>query len=127
MTDDERAIRELVETWFAASKAGDHAAVLDLIAEDAIFMVPGQPPFGKQTFAEALEGMKGYKSEGASDIQELQVLGAFAFLRNHIAFTITPPGAPPITRSGYTLTIFRKEADGRWRLARDANLLTAEK
>jgi len=30
-------------------------------------------------------------------------------------------------RSGYTLTILRKEADGKWRLARDANLLTEEK
>jgi len=29
--------------------------------------------------------------------------------------------------SGYTLSIFRKGEDGRWRLARDANLLTAEK
>jgi ketosteroid isomerase-like protein len=32
----------------------------------------------------------------------------------------------PVRRSGYTLTILRKERDGRWRLARDANLLTAE-
>jgi len=27
-------------------------------------------------------------------------------------------------RAGYTLTILRKGPDGRWRLARDANLLT---
>jgi len=32
----------------------------------------------------------------------------------------------PVRRSGYTLTILRKERDGRWRLARDANLLAAE-
>jgi hypothetical protein len=29
-------------------------------------------------------------------------------------------------RPGYTLTILREERDRRWRLARDANLLTAE-
>jgi ketosteroid isomerase-like protein len=29
-----------------------------------------------------------------------------------------------VRRSGYTLTLFRKGADGHWRLARDANLLT---
>ena len=41
--------------------------------------------------------------------------------------TVSPPdGAKPVRRSGYTLTILRKERDGRWRLARDANLLTAE-
>jgi ketosteroid isomerase-like protein len=28
---------------------------------------------------------------------------------------------------GYTLTLFRKEADGRWRVARDANLLMAKR
>jgi ketosteroid isomerase-like protein len=36
------------------------------------------------------------------------------------------PGRDPVRRSGYTLTIMRKEADGTWRLARDANLLTQE-
>ena len=33
---------------------------------------------------------------------------------------MTPPGGEPPRRAGYTLTILRKEADGRWRLARDA-------
>jgi ketosteroid isomerase-like protein len=32
------------------------------------------------------------------------------------------PGGQPITRAGYTLTIVRKQ-DGRWRFARDANML----
>jgi len=30
----------------------------------------------------------------------------------------------PVSRSGYTLTLFRKNDDGKWRLARDANLVT---
>ncbi len=33
------------------------------------------------------------------------------------------PGGQPIRRAGYTFTIFRREPDGKWRLARDANLL----
>jgi len=37
---------------------------------------------------------------------------------------MTPPGGEAVRRAGYTLTLLRKEADGRWRLARDANLLT---
>jgi ketosteroid isomerase-like protein len=41
--------------------------------------------------------------------------------------TITPlAGGQPLRRSGATLSIYRREADGRWRLARDANLLTVE-
>ena len=127
MTEDERAIRELVETWFTASRIGDTATVLSLMTDDVVFMVPGRKPFGKEEFAAAAEGMKDVRIEARSDVQELQVLGDCAFLRNYIEMTVTPPaGGVPTHRSGYTLTILRKETDGRWRLARDANLLAAE-
>jgi uncharacterized protein (TIGR02246 family) len=48
MTEDERAIRELVDTWLAASKAGDLATVLSLMTDDVIFMVPGRKPSAKK-------------------------------------------------------------------------------
>jgi len=35
-------------------------------------------------------------------------------------------GGSIMRRSGYTLTILRKEPDGRWVLYRDANTLTPE-
>jgi uncharacterized protein (TIGR02246 family) len=123
MSDDERAIRDLVATWMAASKAGDQDTVLGLMTDDVVFMVPGREPFGKEAFAAASQGMQGMRIEGTSDIVELQVLGDWAYLRNRLNVTITPPCGSPTTRSGYTLTILRKEADGRWLLARDANLL----
>jgi ketosteroid isomerase-like protein len=46
------------------------------------------------------------------------------FTRNRIDLTFTPPAGEPVRRSGYTLTLYWKGTDGRWRLARDANLLT---
>jgi uncharacterized protein (TIGR02246 family) len=124
MTDDERAIRELVDVWLAASKAGDLQTVLSLMTEDVVFMVPGRRPFGKEAFAAASQGMQNVSMEGTSDIHELQVLGDWAYLRNYIEMVVTPPNGAPVRRSGYTLTILRKESDGRWRIARDANLLT---
>jgi len=124
MTDDERAIRELVATWMTASQAGDIDTVLGLMTDDVVFMVPGREPFGKEAFAAASRGMTGVRMEGNSDIRELVVLGDIAYLRNHIAMTITPPSGAPMRRAGYTLTILRKGRDGRWRLARDANLLS---
>jgi uncharacterized protein (TIGR02246 family) len=124
MTEDERAIRRLVETWIAA---GDLPTVLSLMADDAVFLVPGQKPFGKEAFAAASAGMKDLRLDGKSDIQEIRVLGDWAWLRSYLEVTATPPGAAkPVRRSGYTLTILRKTPDGRWLLARDANLLTAE-
>jgi uncharacterized protein (TIGR02246 family) len=127
MTEDERAIRSVVGTWMSATKSGDLATVLSLMTDDAVFMVPGQDPFGKEAFAAAAEKMKDVQIEGVSRIEEICVLGAWAFLRNHLTVTVIPrEGGSPARRSGYTLTIMRKGNDGRWRLARDANLLTPE-
>ncbi len=122
MTDDERAIRDLVTTWMKASQAGDVQTVLSLMTDDVVFMVPGREPFGKEAFAAMSKGMEDVRMEGSSDIRELEVLGDWAYLRNHIDITITPPGGAPVKRAGYTLTVLRKQ-NGRWLLARDANLV----
>ena len=53
---DEDAIRAAVALWMSASQAGDGATVLSLMTDDAVFMVPGQAPFGKEAFAAAAEG-----------------------------------------------------------------------
>jgi uncharacterized protein (TIGR02246 family) len=70
------------------------------------------------------QGMKDMRMEGTSDIRELQLLGDWAYLRNHITVTLTPQGGAPKRHAGYTLTILRKQ-NGKWLLARDANLVMA--
>jgi uncharacterized protein (TIGR02246 family) len=126
LMNDEQAIRDLIAKWMAASKAGDLATVLSLMADDVVFMVPGRAPFGKEEFAASIKGMTGVEIDGTSEIAELQVLGDWAWMRNRLRITITPPGGKPMVRSGYTLTILRKQSDGNWVIARDANLLAAE-
>jgi uncharacterized protein (TIGR02246 family) len=122
MHADEAEIRQLLATWMAATRAGDTTTVLDLMTDDVVFLVLGQPPFGKATFAQMAAAQQELKIDGDSTVEEIQVHGDIAFLRSHLAVTITPPDAAPRTRAGYTLTILRRE-DGRWKLARDANLL----
>jgi uncharacterized protein (TIGR02246 family) len=124
VTEDEQAIRKVVETWMRASQSGDVATVLSLMTEDAIFTVPGREPFGREVFAAAAGATKAAQIDGTNEIVELQVLGDWAFTRNRIDLTVTPPAGEPVRRSGYTLSLYRKGTDGRWRLARDANLLT---
>lgn len=126
MTDDERAIRSVVETWLAASKAGDLPTVLSLMTDDVLFLTPGQAPFGKEAFAAMSNGMKDVQVDGTSDLQEVQVFGDIAYLRNALRIVITMPDGKVMRRSGQTLTILRKETDGKWRLVRDANLVVAE-
>src|ERR1043166_8925499 len=122
MTDDERAIRDLVATWMAAGQSGDVATVLGLMADAVIFMVPGREPFGKEAFAVASQSMKDIRFEGSYDIREIKMLGDWAYLRNYITMTMTPPGGEPVRHAGYTLSILRREPSGKWALGRDANL-----
>jgi uncharacterized protein (TIGR02246 family) len=127
MPNDEQAIHDLVDLWMTASKAGDLATVLRLMADDVIFMVPGREPFGKETFAANSRKMKDVKIEGSSEIQEIKILADWAWMRNHLKMTMTPPGGKPVIHAGYTLTVLRKQADGAWVIARDANLLVPHK
>jgi uncharacterized protein (TIGR02246 family) len=128
MQNDEQAIREVVATWMSATKAGDIDTVLGLMADDAVFLRAGHPPMiGKDAYAAMARPQAGQampEFDGRSDIQEIQVSGDWAFLWSKLTVTVRPPGgAPPLTHAGYTLTIFRKQ-NGRWVLARDANMLS---
>ena len=121
---DEAAIRQVIETWLAATRSGDLSTILTLMTDDVVFMVPGQEPFGKDGFIASFKTIADAQVEAASDIVELRVLGDWAYLRNHLDLKIASPEGGQAHRAGYTLTLLRKEADGQWRLARDANLLT---
>jgi len=126
MLDDERAIRELIDTWLRASKSGDTEKVLSLMTDDVVFMVCGKKPFGKSQFAQGSRALKEADIDSKSEIEELRVLGDWAFCRSHLTVTMTPPGEKRIRRSGYVMTLYQKQPDGRWLLARDTNLLAPE-
>ena len=125
-SSDEQLIRDLVATWMAATQAGDIDTVLGLMTDDVVFLVAGQPPFGKREFAAAMRAPPGSKLaqiNGRSDIQEIIVSGDLACMWTKLSVEVTPPGGGESTRrAGHTLTILRR-VNGRWLLARDANLL----
>jgi uncharacterized protein (TIGR02246 family) len=127
MSTDEAAIREVIATWLRASKAGDTATVLGLMADDAVFLVAGQKPFGKEEFANPQTGPKRFHFEADSHVREVQVAGGWAYCWTDLTVVLTPAGGPPIKKTGNTLTIFQKQPGGRWVLFRDANTLTDEK
>jgi uncharacterized protein (TIGR02246 family) len=124
--NDEQAIRDLVATWLSASAAGDHARVLELMADDVVFLTVNNPPMrGKAAFKAAQAGLGKSRIDAASDIQEIRVFGNRAVMWNKLSVTITPPGGKPVRHAGDVLTVLVKQADGRWVVERDANLLTA--
>jgi uncharacterized protein (TIGR02246 family) len=126
MQSDEQEIRQLVSTWMAASKAGDVDTVLSLMADDVVFLVPGQPVMRKADFAVAARSQASKDApqfDGTSEIQEIQILGDWAFMWTKLTVVVTPPGgAQSMTRAGHTLSILKKQ-NGKWVLARDANML----
>ncbi|MGH6798138.1 MAG: YybH family protein [Roseiarcus sp.] len=126
MTDDVRQIRELVGSWIAASNARDLPALMDMMTDDVVFMTPGRPPFGKAEFAADSERMKGVAIEARAEVQEIEVFSPRAYIRNHVQVELTAPDQPVKRMSGYALSVLHKEADGRWRIARDANLVRPE-
>jgi len=130
MQSDEEQIRALVATWMEATKAGDADTVLNLIADDVVFLMPGRSPMRKDEFAQAMKAQVGHaapKFDGSSEIQELTVAGDWAFMWARLSVVATPQdGSPAMERAGYTLTVLKKQV-GRWVIARDANMLSPPK
>ena len=126
MQSDENQIRQLVATWHSATKAGDVDTVLNLMLDDAVFLVPERPPMRKAEFAAALRPQPGKpvpKFDSTSVIKEIQVAGDWAFMWTELSVVVTlPDSGQPMARAGHTLTVLKKVND-KWFLARDANLL----
>jgi uncharacterized protein (TIGR02246 family) len=123
MQSDEQEIRQLIETWLSATRAGDTEKVLSLMSDDVIFLVCGQPPMNKVAFAASQAALQQFDLEASSNIQEVEVVGDWAYVRTHLSILITPKsGGAAMKRAGNTLSILRKQ-NGNWLLVRDANML----
>jgi uncharacterized protein (TIGR02246 family) len=124
MPTDEDAIRQLVATWLDASRAGDTDKVLSLMTDDVIFLTPGHPPMrGKAAFAASLASLKSFDIQGRSEIEDIEIVGDWAWMWTRLTVTMTPKnGGPPVERAGNTLSILNRRA-GAWKIARDANML----
>jgi uncharacterized protein (TIGR02246 family) len=128
MNADEKSIREVLTRWHAATAEGDVDSVLELMSEDAIFLVPGQPPMrGRQEFGTRLRKiLQTHRIDSSGEVQEIAVSGDLAYCWAVLEVKVIPlAGGEAIERSGNALSIFRRQADGSWVLVRDANLIAA--
>jgi uncharacterized protein (TIGR02246 family) len=124
--DDEQAIRELVDNWLQASKKQDVTTLLGLLDDDVLFIVPDREPFGKEAFVAGSDEMKDVRMEAAIDIKEVKVTGEWAWMRSFLKVSFKPGEGDTTKLSGHILTIFRKTADGKWVIYRDANFVKPE-
>ena len=126
MLEDERKILEMIDSWIAASKARDLPRLLDMMTDDVVFVTPARAPFGKAEFAADTKRMNGLAVDAAAKIQEIETFGDRAWVWSRIEAALTAPGDFPRRMSGHAMSLLRKGADGRWRIARDANLVMPE-
>ena len=124
--DDNERIRQLHSTWIAAVNAGDLARLLTLMEDDVVFLSPGQAPCGRHEFSAAFStAHQQLHIVCISEPDEVVVAGDVAYTRCRDSLAITPRAGGETTRlAGHRLTIYRKQPDGRWLLARDAHTLT---
>jgi uncharacterized protein (TIGR02246 family) len=123
---DEDEILELMQRWRQAVSDGDVARLLPLMADDVVFLAPGQPTLrGRAAFEAHLRAaLQTVRLEPAADLQELTVAGDFAYCWNEAVLTVTPLGQSTSMRlTGADLTILRREPDRRWVVFRAASLL----
>ncbi len=89
MEHDEQAIRQWFEDWMRATQEGDLQLARSLIADDAVFLVPGADRMDKESLASAATVTDpNTEFEPGCAIQEIQMLG------DH-ACGLAPPIGPP--------------------------------
>lgn len=124
MTDREQIVA-LMDEWRRLTAAGDLRGVLALMTDDAVFITPGAQPFGREEFAKAFAAFAGkVRFEARHEVKDFQSSGDIAYAWSYLTMTLTPKDGAPVQREGNILTVFRRGADGKWRLARDANFVT---
>lgn len=126
MNADERAIRDVVSLWHKATAAGDVDTVLGLMTDDAVFLVAGRPPMrGRDEFERGLRGLLAqHRIDSRSEIRQIEVSGTLAYCWSTLSVRVVPiSGGTATNRAGDALSILRKQANGSWQVARDANLL----
>ena len=80
MGSDERAIRELHTTWTDAANAGDLARLLTLMADDVVFLNPGQAPFGREGFPVGFSAAHQHsRIRCISELEEVVIVGKVAY------------------------------------------------
>ena len=126
MGPDERAIREMHSTWIDAVNAGDLVRLLTLMADDVVFLNPGRAPSCRDGFSANFSAAhQQLRIRCISELEEVVVVGEVAYTRSRDSLSVTPhAGGEALQLAGHRLTVYRKQPDGRWLLARDVHTLS---
>lgn len=118
------AVEQAEEAMLAAFQAKDAGRLADHYTEDATVMMAGQTPAkGRQAIAQSLGGF--FKDQNFSivfgnDATQVAASGDLAYTRGSYTITYTHPQTKQKTsESGSYVTVFKKGADGQWKVLED--------
>jgi uncharacterized protein (TIGR02246 family) len=112
------------EKAVAGMLANDAAAASVNYADDAVMMMNGMASMRGRPAIEA--GMKGMMESMAIKAakfttDEVMVAGDMAIETGTYTMTMQPKGGKPMDDKGKYMTVWKKQADGSWKIVRDIN------
>ncbi len=124
LSKDEQAIRQYFERWVRATKEGELQLARSLIADDAVFLVPGADRMDKENFAAAATASDpNTEFQLDCSIQEIQVIGDYAWLWTKISLAMTDKRSSDRSFiAGHALSILKRQGEG-WVVVREANTM----
>jgi len=127
---DKESILVLADRWRLATRAKDIEAILELVADDVVFLPSSMPPIkGKEELGKMYRTFfqlyREIKHEAI--IEEIQIAGDWAFLWGTDELRLTPQSEEPaIHLKGKGISILRRQSDGSWLFWRGINNMTPQ-
>ena len=119
----EAAVRGLIEQWAAAAKAKDAATFASFYADDAILMMEDAPDVrGAAALREAIPGMMSdpaFSLTFTADQVVASRSGDLAYETGSYSMSMSGPDGKPAAEQGHYIVVWRKQADGTWKVAAD--------
>ena len=122
-------IEALSARWLAAERRQDLEAMLEMVTDDAVFLLPnGQSLAGKGAIAALFRSFfAAFSSDHQAVTKEVQVLDTWAYAWGVETTVLTPrSGGPPVRLRGFGFSVLHRGQDGQWRFARGINNLARE-
>ena len=123
MAVDTAAIaREAHESYVAAINSNDLDSLLAMLTDDIVYQAPNGPEVvGKAAVREWGKGyLDAYTIHWEKTTREFVIAGDWAIERyGYKSHDVPKAGGPALDDEGKGINIYHKDADGRWRVARD--------
>ena len=119
LESDRAAIRQAADSWVKNVNAKDFGAVASVYAEDAVLLPPNSEVVQGRT---AIQSFLASFPPASFQAEQVEIEGRsdFAYVRGTYSITFTVPAATTATTDrGKYIEIWRKQADGSWKLTRD--------